>query len=63
MKSNKILLFIVSVILGISAGLLFIFAFIGVDITEKFLRLGLPFGLFTHLTYIMSFVLLYVYGI
>ncbi len=52
MKSNKILLSIVSVILGISAGLLFVFTFIGMDIAEKFLRLGLPLGLFTPLTYI-----------
>lgn len=58
MKSNKILLSVVSIILGISAGLLFVFTFIGLDIAEKFLRLGLPLGLFTPLTYIMFFVII-----
>ncbi|MCX9010034.1 MAG: hypothetical protein OIN66_02825 [Candidatus Methanoperedens sp.] len=58
MKLNKIVFFIVSIILGISTGLLFIFTFISMNIAERFLQLGLPVGLFTLSIYIMSFVII-----
>ncbi len=49
MKSNKIVLFIASAILGISSGLLFLLIYIGTSIEERYFHLHLPQDLITFL--------------
>lgn len=49
MKFNKIVLFIVSVILGISSGLLLLLIYIGTSIEEIYFHLNLPQDLITYL--------------
>ena len=49
MKSNKIVLFIASAILGISSGLLFLLIYIGTGIEERYFHLHLPQHLITFL--------------